>query len=80
MTITNTGTATLTGIGLSLTGANGGDWGGSTTCGRSLAVNAGCSVTLSFNPRATGARTGSLTIASNAATSPNNVALSGTGR
>jgi hypothetical protein len=79
MTITNTGNVALTGLALSLTGANAGDWGGNTTCGSTLAVNVSCRVSLFFRPTAVGARTGALTIRSNAASSPDNVALSGTG-
>ena len=38
-----------------------------------------CTITLRFAPTATGARSGSLSIATNASSSPNTVALSGTG-
>lgn len=49
------------------------------TCGSSLAAKASCTVQLSFTPTGTGAATGSLTLASNAAGSPHVVALSGSG-
>src|SRR6185295_4992475 len=51
----------------------------SNTCTGSLAVNASCSVAVRFTPLATGTRTGLLTIASSALSSPHTVGLSGTG-
>src|SRR5260221_11423935 len=44
-----------------------------------LAPNQSCSIYLVFAPTATGVRTGTLTITSNASTSPQSVALSGKG-
>jgi hypothetical protein len=51
----------------------------SNNCGTSLAPNAACTISVSFAPTATGTLTGTLSIASNAASSPNLVTLSGTG-
>ena len=51
----------------------------SNTCPTSLAASASCTVTVSFTPAAAGSRTGSLSVMSNAASSPNTAALSGTG-
>ena len=48
------------------------------TCGI-VAAGANCKVTVAFKPLASGARSGSLTITSNAPGSPHSVALSGTG-
>src|SRR5258708_18051425 len=44
-----------------------------------LAPNQSCSIYLVFAPTATGARTGTLTITSDASTSPQSVSLSGKG-
>jgi Bacterial Ig-like domain (group 2)/Abnormal spindle-like microcephaly-assoc'd, ASPM-SPD-2-Hydin len=44
-----------------------------------LAAGAFCAVSVTFSPKATGARTGSLTFNDNASTNPQNVSLSGTG-
>ncbi|HSZ30763.1 MAG TPA: carbohydrate-binding protein, partial [Pseudonocardiaceae bacterium] len=56
-----------------------GPFGQTNTCGSSIAANGSCTVSVKFSPTATGAATGSLTVASNAAGSPLTVALSGTG-
>jgi hypothetical protein len=54
-----------------------GDFMQASNCGTSLGAGASCTVSVAFRPTATGARTGTLTIASNAGTST--VSLSGTG-
>jgi hypothetical protein len=79
VTITNSGTASLTISSLSLSGANPQDFPGTTNCPNSLAVNASCTVSLRFRPQATGARSATLSIADNVAGSPQTVSLSGTG-
>ena len=75
ITLTNTGTASLS----IDTIAASGDFAQVNNCGPSLAVGAACSFTVSFTPIAAGTRTGTLSIADNAAGSPHQVALSGTG-
>ena len=60
------------------TGANSGDFTKTTTCGATLAVTASCTITVKFAPTAAGARAASLSIADNAAGSPQLVAVSGT--
>jgi hypothetical protein len=79
VTITNSGTGALSLTSLTLTGADPRDFPGTTNCPSLLAASASCNVTLRFRPTATGARTASLSIADNAAGSPQSVALSGTG-
>ncbi|WP_433615957.1 choice-of-anchor D domain-containing protein [Dactylosporangium sp. CA-139114] len=74
VTITNTGTAAATVSGVSVSG----DFAQTNTCG-SIAVGASCSVSVTFRPTASGTRTGTLTVTSNANNSPTTVALSGTG-
>ena len=52
---------------------------GSNTCGTSLAVGSQCTLQLAFAPSASAARTGSLTVTDNAASSPQSLQLTGTG-
>jgi probable HAF family extracellular repeat protein len=49
------------------------------TCGATLAANAGCTVTLTFTPAMGGERTTALVLNDTAKTSPQSVAISGTG-
>jgi Carbohydrate binding module (family 6)/F5/8 type C domain/Abnormal spindle-like microcephaly-assoc'd, ASPM-SPD-2-Hydin len=75
VTLTNTGTAAASVSSI----ATSGDFSQANTCGTSIAVNASCTVNVSFRPTASGTRTGTLTVTSNASNSPTTVALSGTG-
>jgi Beta-propeller repeat/HYDIN/CFA65/VesB-like, Ig-like domain len=78
VTITNTGTSTLS---ISQIAASA-DFVQTNTCGATLNVlNVGqsCTVSISFQPTASGARSGSLSITDNASGSPQGVALSGNG-
>ncbi|MGA2277419.1 MAG: choice-of-anchor D domain-containing protein [Terracidiphilus sp.] len=79
VTLTNSGSASMTVTGVSITGTNATSFSQTNTCGSSLAVNASCSVTVTFKPAASGALTASLSFADNAANSPQTVTLSGTG-
>jgi hypothetical protein len=54
-----------------------GDFAQTSTCGSSIAANGSCTVSVTFKPTATGARTGTLTV--NAGGTSNSVSLSGTG-
>jgi sugar lactone lactonase YvrE len=79
--LTNTGTSVLTITGITITGANGGDFSlaPAGTCGASLAVSANCTINVTFTPTANGTRTASISIADSASGSPQTVALTGTG-
>jgi uncharacterized repeat protein (TIGR01451 family) len=82
ITLTNTGTAALTITGVSITGANPGDYAQTNTCPvtpATLAANANCVISVTFKPTATGARTASVSIADNATGSPQTAGLAGTG-
>ena len=81
VTVTNNGTASLHVTTVTLTGTNAGDFAKSAdTCtGATIAANATCSVSVTFKPTATGARAASLSFADDAPSSPQTVALSGTG-
>lgn len=80
VTLTNAGDATLILSGETFTGANVGDFPiEASTCGSSLAAGANCTLTISFAPTASGARSAILQIMTNAASSPDNIQLMGTG-
>lgn len=81
VTLTNTGTSPLTISSITLTGANIGDYSiSSNNCGASLAAGNNCIVGITFTPTIVGSRTANLTFTTNAASSPNNVPLTGTGQ
>ncbi|OLB64844.1 MAG: coagulation factor 5/8 type domain-containing protein [Actinobacteria bacterium 13_2_20CM_2_72_6] len=75
VTVTNTGTAAASVSGVSASG----DFSQTNNCGTAIAAGASCSVNVSFRPTASGTRTGTVTVTSNATDSPTTVALSGTG-
>jgi hypothetical protein len=75
VTVSNTGTAAASISSISASG----DFAQTNNCGASLAVSTSCTVNVTFTPTATGTRTGSLSIADNAANSPQLVSLTGTG-
>jgi hypothetical protein len=83
-TVTNTGTAPLLNFTWTITGLNASDFFvSSTTCGTAPAtLNAGasCVLNVTFRPTATGTRTANLRLTDNAANSPQNVGLSGSGK
>jgi hypothetical protein len=78
VTLTNTGSSTLDISNI----ATSGDFGQATSskpCGSTLAAGKSCTIEVTFTPTQIGARTGTLTITDNAPSSPQTVALSGTG-
>ena len=80
LTLTNTGTAAVTGIGTALAGVNAGDFAVTTPCSATtLAPNQGCTVTVTFTPTAQGARSATLRVISSDAASPATVLLTGSG-
>ena len=80
-TLTNTGTVTLDIESLALGGTDPQDfaWSASGMCQGGVQPGETCSVSVTFTPQKAGSRTATLTIASNAAGSPQTVALNGTG-
>jgi hypothetical protein len=79
VTLTNNGDANLTVSGAIFIGANAGDFSlQGNTCG-SVVPGGNCTISVSFNPTAPGARSAIMQIMSNATTSPDSVQLSGTG-
>jgi hypothetical protein len=75
VTLTNSGGAALSIASITTSG----DFSQANTCGSSLAAGANCTISVTFTPTQTGVRSGSLTITDSASTSPQVVALSGTG-
>ena len=75
VTVSNSGTASASISAVSVSG----DFQQTNSCGTSLAAGASCTVNVSFRPTASGTRTGTLTVTSNATNSPTTVTLSGTG-
>lgn len=80
VTLTNNGNAPLTITGIVAGGADRGDFTVSNTCTSPVAAGAHCSISATFTPIASGARTATVTISDNAATSPQVVGLQGTGQ
>ena len=79
VTLSNVGTTTFSISGITIGGANAGDFAQTHTCGSSLAAGASCSISISFRPTATGTRLAALTVTDGAAGSPQSARLSGTG-
>lgn len=78
-TLTNTTAAALTGITISFTGADPGDFqAASNNCGTSLGAGASCSINVDFAPTAAGARTATLSVTDSAGDSAT-ASVSGTG-
>ena len=75
VTLSNTGGATLNLSSI----ATSGDFAQSNNCGSSLTAGAHCAINVTFTPAASGTRSGALSIADNAAGSPQAVGLTGTG-
>jgi hypothetical protein len=83
VTLQNTGTAALTGIAITVAGANASELAQTSNCGPSLAVSATCTISVVFKPTSVASKTATLSIADNVVASaqspsPQTVALSGT--
>ena len=79
MTLTNTGSVTLTISSIAVTGTNQSDFVQVTKCSATVSPWAGCIIGVTFKSPATGTRTATLTITDNATNSPQTVSLTGTG-
>lgn len=75
LTVTNTGSAALSFSAIAASGP----FAATHTCGTSIPAAGTCTVSVTFTPTAAGAATGALSLTSNAAGSPQSVALAGTG-
>ena len=76
-TLTNTGHAPLTIIGISLTGANSASFASTNTCGSTLAAGASCTISMTFDPTSTGTDAATLSVSDNASGSPQTSSLTG---
>jgi len=80
LTLSNTGTVSMSITSFTLTGTNASDFAiSSNSCGSSLAAGAKCAIQVKFTPAALGSRSAALSVADNACMSPQTIALSGKG-
>jgi hypothetical protein len=75
VTLTNTGTAVLSITSIATTG----DFSQTNNCGTTVAVNASCTISVTFTPTTINTRTGTVVFTDNAPASPQTVALTGVG-
>ncbi len=78
ITVTNIGGAALSVTGVTVTGTQAANFVQSNTCASSVAPGATCKISVIFTPTAGGAASATITIDSNASTSPTTVAVSAT--
>jgi hypothetical protein len=79
-TLSNPGTATLTGIAITLTGANPTDFAQSaTTCGATLNAGASCTISITFTPASAASFAATLSVADSASNTPQTASLTGAG-
>ncbi len=79
ITFTNTGSGTMNLWQIGILGTNAGDFSKTTTCGTTLGTGLNCTVSVTFKPTATGARTASVLFSDDGGASPQSVSLTGTG-
>jgi Abnormal spindle-like microcephaly-assoc'd, ASPM-SPD-2-Hydin len=77
--VTNEGSQSLSDISFTITGPNANDFTQTNNCPSSLAAKSSCTITMTFTPGNTGSRTATLNIFDSDPTSPQAIALSGTG-
>ena len=75
----NTGGVTLSISGITITGANSGDFAQTNNCGSSVLAGGSCTIIATFTPSGNGSRSASISIADSAAGSPQTVPMTGTG-
>lgn len=82
ITLTNTGTNPITGVSVSLSGANTADFSQTTTCGATVSAAGNCTTSVTFKPLAIGIRVATITIAYTSSGGQQTVSfnLSGTGQ
>jgi len=78
VTLTNNQPTPLS-IGLSVTGANPGDFAPTSSCGGTVPANGKCMISVTFTPSATGSRTATLNVTDAASNSPQTISLTGSG-
>jgi cardiolipin synthase A/B len=80
VTLSNSGTATLKISGITLAGSNPGEFALTKTCTTKLSKGASCTLSIIFKPSSSSSFTAVVSVADNAAGSPHNIAISGTGK
>ncbi len=78
LSVANAGTAVLSGLAITLSGANAASFTLTTTCGANLAAGANCSANVVYLPTATGTSTATLSVVNSSSLPPQSVALAGT--
>ncbi|HEY6292802.1 MAG TPA: choice-of-anchor D domain-containing protein [Terriglobia bacterium] len=79
VTLSTAGTAALNITSIAITGTNSGDFGESNSCGSSVAAGKTCTISVTFAPASSGARSATLTVTDNAIPTTQTLALTGTG-
>jgi hypothetical protein len=79
LTLSNTGNAALAVSGITIGGANASDFAETTTCGTTLAVEASCTISVTFTPSSVASFAATISVADSAAGSPQIASLSGSG-
>jgi hypothetical protein len=79
ITVTNSGSASLSITGIGLSGTNASDFVQSNSCGSSVAAGASCAISVAFKPAAMGIRTAAVSITDNASGGLQTVSITGTG-
>lgn len=79
VTLTNTGGAVLNISGITITGANASEFAKTTTCGATVVASGSCTITATMAPTSLGAKAASISIASDAASTPDLVVMTGGG-
>lgn len=79
VTLTNAGSNSLAITSIAVKGADSHDFAETNTCGSSVAAGGSCVITVTFTPKATGTRTGVISVSDNGGGSPQVVTLIGTG-
>ncbi len=77
--LTNSGQTPLDISGISIGGADAGDFSQTNDCPAIMAAGASCMISVTFDPTVKGARTGTLIVSDNVASGESTVALAGTG-
>jgi Domain of unknown function DUF11/FG-GAP-like repeat/Putative binding domain, N-terminal len=77
--LTNSGTAALNITGINITGSNPSDFAQTNTCGTTLDIGDSCAISVTFTPASAASFSATLSVADNAAASPQTVSLTGTG-
>jgi hypothetical protein len=78
ITLTNTGSATLTITSIAPGGTDPQDFHETNTCGTSVLAGGQCTISVTFKPTRNGVRTGNITFTDNATNSPQTVPVTGT--